>query len=66
MGEPKDQVVIIRLSSSEKEAFREAAALSGLGLSSWVRERLRRTASRELDEIGRTAAFIATRERGKV
>jgi len=67
MADRKDQVVIIRLSSSEKTAFREAADLAGIGLSSWIRERLRRMASRELDEIGRTASFIAAaRGRGKV
>lgn len=60
MTEPKTEVVIIRLSSSEKEAFKEAASLSGIGLSSWVRERLRRTAARELGEVGREAAFITS------
>ncbi|HXA19547.1 MAG TPA: hypothetical protein VN380_21335 [Thermoanaerobaculia bacterium] len=63
----KDQVVIIRLSADEKSAFKEAADLAGIGLSSWIRERLRRTSSRELDEVGRTAPFIAAaRFRAKV
>jgi hypothetical protein len=63
----KDQVVIIRLSADEKSAFKEAADLAGIGLSSWIRERLRRTSNRELDEVGRTAQFIAAaRLRAKV
>jgi uncharacterized protein (DUF1778 family) len=67
VAERKDQVVIIRLSAAEKAAFREAAELSGIGLSSWIRERLRRTAGRELDEYGRTVPFIeAARNRAKV
>ncbi len=56
--ERKEQVVMMRLSASEKAGFREAAELAGVGLSTWIRERLRRTAMRELEEAGRTAPFI--------
>lgn len=48
----------VRLSPAEKAAFRQAAALAGLGLSSWMRERLRRAAVRELEEAGQIAAFL--------
>jgi len=57
--EHKREVVIVRLSSAEKAGFREAAELAGVGLSTWIRERLRRTAIRELEELGRVAPFIA-------
>lgn len=50
----------VRLEVAEKEAFREAADLAGLPLSSWVRERLRRVARKELEEAGRPVAFLAT------
>jgi hypothetical protein len=64
--EQKTEVVIVRLSSAEKTGFKEAAELAGVGLSTWIRERLRRMAIRELDDVGRVAPFIATRKRFKV
>ena len=48
----------IRLQPKEKEAFEDAAKLSGLALSAWVRERLRRMAVRELEEASRPIAFL--------
>jgi hypothetical protein len=54
----KDQVIQIRVSLSEKAGFVEAAALAGIPLSSWVRERLRLTAIRELENAGRKIPFI--------
>jgi hypothetical protein len=57
----KEEVVIIRLSTLEKQGFREAADIAGIGLSTWIRERLRRAATRELEEAGRIAPFIRTR-----
>ena len=56
--ERKEQVVIMRLSSTEKAGFREAADLAGIGLSTWIRERLRHAAIRELEQAGRIAPFI--------
>jgi hypothetical protein len=58
----KQEVVMLRLSTDEKVGFREASDLAGIGLSTWIRERLRRTAIRELEEAGRVAPFI--RQRG--
>jgi uncharacterized protein (DUF1778 family) len=52
----------LRLSSEEKEAFQEAAKLSGIALSAWIRERLRRTATRELEDAGREIAFLRTKD----
>jgi uncharacterized protein (DUF1778 family) len=61
---PKDQarrrLLEVRLDESEKQAFKDAAELSGLGLSTWVRERLRQVARRELEEAGRKVAFLET------
>jgi uncharacterized protein (DUF1778 family) len=50
--------VELRLEPREKEAFLLAAEGSGLSLSSWIRERLRRAARRELEEAGRKVAFL--------
>jgi hypothetical protein len=48
----------IRLEVDEKQAFKDAADLAGLGLSAWIRERLRRMARKELSEAGRPVAFM--------
>jgi hypothetical protein len=48
----------VRLQSSEKRAFKDAAELAGLPLSAWVRERLRSAARRELAETGIPVAFL--------
>jgi hypothetical protein len=48
----------IRLESSEKEAFEKAASISGIALSAWVRERLRRAAIRDLGDAGLQIAFL--------
>jgi uncharacterized protein (DUF1778 family) len=48
----------VRLDADEKQAFRDAAELAGIGLSTWVRERLRLVARKELEQAGRTIAFL--------
>jgi len=48
----------LRLKPEEKDAFQQAADLAGIGLSSWVRERLRWAATRELENAGRSIPFI--------
>jgi predicted HicB family RNase H-like nuclease len=48
----------IRLNENEKRAFQEAAQISGISVSTWVRERLRRAVIRELEEAGRPATFL--------
>src|SRR5579871_6427696 len=57
-GKAKAELVQLRLSESEKRAFLTAADLSGLSLSSWMRERLRRNAKAELVEAGKPVAFL--------
>ena len=44
----KAQVLQIRLTDDEKAGFQAAADMSGIPLSSWVRERLRLAAIRDL------------------
>jgi uncharacterized protein (DUF1778 family) len=50
--------LLVKLKADEKEAFKDAAELAGVPLSSWVRERLRRVAVRELQEAARPVAFL--------
>jgi uncharacterized protein (DUF1778 family) len=54
----------IRLTEVEKQGFNEAAELSGLELSAWIRERLRQVAKKELESHGREVIFLA-RTNGK-
>lgn len=51
-------VLQIRLEPLEKKAFTDAAMLSGLGVSAWVRERLRRAAMKELEDAAMPIAFL--------
>jgi hypothetical protein len=57
-ADAKSMQVLIRMQPSEKESFSQCAALSGISLSSWVRERLRAAAIRELETVGRSAPFV--------
>jgi uncharacterized protein (DUF1778 family) len=54
----KSDLMQLRLSPEEKEAFQLAANLAGIGLSAWVRERLRWAATRELENAGRQIPFL--------
>ena len=54
----KGDYLDIRLGTAEKEAFRDAAALAGLPVSAWARERLRRAAVKELEEAAMPIAFL--------
>ena len=57
-GESKTQFLQVRLLELERDGFAEAARLAGIPLSSWVRERLRVIARKELKEYGKKAKFI--------
>jgi hypothetical protein len=48
-----------RLTDAEKQAFSEAAELSGQEVSVWIRDRLRRLSRQELETVGRPVAFLA-------
>ena len=54
----KSEALLVRLETTEKEAFRDAADLAGVPLSTWVRERLRQIASRELQSAALPIAFL--------
>jgi predicted HicB family RNase H-like nuclease len=54
----RNESLLVRVEPDEKEAFKDAASLSGISLSSWVRERLRRVAIRELEEAARPVPFL--------
>jgi hypothetical protein len=56
--ELRSEDLLVKLMVDEKEAFKDAAQLAGVPLSSWVRERLRRVAIRELEEAARPIAFL--------
>ena len=49
----------VRLTEAEKQAFKNAADVSGMAVSAWVRERLRRVAAKELQEVNQPVPFLA-------
>jgi uncharacterized protein (DUF1778 family) len=57
----KTASVEVRMTAEEKLGFQEAAELSGIALSAWIRERLRRAATRELEDAGRDIPFLKPR-----
>jgi hypothetical protein len=57
-GTAKSDSVLLRLEPREKQGFRDAAALAGVPLAIWMRERLRMAAKRELGEANRPVAFL--------
>ncbi len=54
----KSQILQIRLTDAEKQGFQAAADLAGIPLSSWVRERLRLAAIRDLESVGQKIPFV--------
>lgn len=54
----KQQVLQIRLTEKEKAGFQAAADIAGIPLSSWVRERLRLAAIRDLELAGQRVPFV--------
>jgi hypothetical protein len=54
----KTEWIEMRLEKSEKDTFRAAADAAGLPLSGWIRQRLRRDAKKELEDLGLPVAFI--------
>jgi hypothetical protein len=54
----RSETLLVRLDTSEKDAFRDAADLAGVPLSTWVRERLRQIAVKELENASRPIPFL--------
>lgn len=50
--------ILVRVNGPEKDGFRAAAALAGIPLSAWVRERLRSVAINELANANKPVAFL--------
>jgi hypothetical protein len=58
---PHGEYLEVRIQSAEKQAFKDAANLAGIPVSTWVRERLRGAAIRELEEAAIPIAFLQGR-----
>jgi predicted HicB family RNase H-like nuclease len=52
--------LLVRVEARERQAFQDAARAAGMPLSAWVRERLRRSATRELKLASLPIAFRAS------
>lgn len=57
-AQKKSETLELRINSLEKEAFKKASSIAGIGLSAWARERLRVAAMRELDEATQPIPFL--------
>lgn len=55
---PLDEYIELRVTTAEKQAFRDAAEYTGIPMATWMRERLRRIAARELQGAERPVAFL--------
>ena len=56
------EVVRLRVEVNEKKGFEKAARLAGLSFSAWARERLRRAATKEFEEVSLENPFIERRD----
>lgn len=54
----KDTQILIKLSESERDGFKRAAEIAGVGLSAWARQKLRSAAIKDLQEIGEKIPFL--------
>ena len=57
-SESKTDWIEVRCEEAEKQAFRQAAEAQGLALSAWIRQAFRRTARKELGDLGLPVAFL--------
>lgn len=57
-GSKQTDTLPVRVRPSEKQTFQQCADIAGVSLSSWIRERLRFAAIRELESAGRTVPFL--------
>lgn len=54
----KTETLQARCTAAEEQGFKLAAAIAGIRISVWVRERLRESAIRELKRVRQRALFI--------
>lgn len=57
-GKAKTELLQIRVSAAELQAFSDAADLDGKKRSEWIRDRLRRLSRQELEQAGRIVPFL--------
>jgi len=58
----KDYNLQVRLTRAEKDTLTAAARVAGVSTSSWVRDRLRKTARQELQASGLKVPFLEEAE----
>jgi uncharacterized protein (DUF1778 family) len=54
----KTEYIEIRCEEAEKKSFRDAADAAGMPMSGWIRDRLRRAARKELEDMEMPVAFL--------
>ena len=54
----KTEYIEIRCEEGEKRSFRDAADAAGMPMSAWIRDRLRRVARKELEDLELPVAFL--------
>lgn len=54
----KTEYIEIRCERGEKQSFRDAADAAGMPMSGWIRDRLRRSARKELEDLDKPVAFL--------
>jgi uncharacterized protein (DUF1778 family) len=63
-GKRKSELIQLRVTATEKQAFSDAADLDGKKLAEWIRDRLRRLARDELQDGGLAVAFLVGKPGG--
>jgi uncharacterized protein (DUF1778 family) len=58
LNQVKGEYMELRLAPLEKQAFKQAAEIAGIPLAAWVRERLRRAATKELEAADCVIPFL--------
>jgi len=56
--ETKSVSILLRMQPVEKDGFQHAAKVAGVPLAVWMRERLRKAAVQELEEMHQPVAFL--------
>lgn len=54
----RDYNLQVRMPVSERDSYKAAAEVSGLSVSSWVRDRLRKASRQELQSAGIKVPFL--------
>jgi len=54
----KTEYIEIRCETGEKQSFRDAADAAGMPMSGWIRDRLRRAARKELEDLNKPVPFL--------